>query len=269
MYSLLSVRLGKMKDLFCSPVKGVLIDISGVLKDGNKAIPGSIEAFKRLVTNETQTTVKGLVKKLHNLGFNVNEKDIFAPIPAVIKIVKNENLHPFLLLHPDALEDFSDIDKNHPNCVILGDADYCFTYDAMNNAFRALMQMEKPILISLGKGKYYRAETGLTLDVGPFTAALEYSTGVQARIVGKPESSFFLAAVNDIGIKPDEALMIGDDIASDVGGAQKSGIRGVLVRTGKFQPEDENHEVKPDCIVNDFNEIIKLLFENQLSSINA
>ncbi|XP_075235204.1 phospholysine phosphohistidine inorganic pyrophosphate phosphatase-like isoform X8 [Lycorma delicatula] len=161
MYSLLSVRLGKMKDLFCSPVKGVLIDISGVLKDGNKAIPGSIEAFKRLqdskfpfrlVTNETQTTVKGLVKKLHNLGFNVNEKDIFAPIPAVIKIVKNENLHPFLLLHPDALEDFSDIDKNHPNCVILGDADYCFTYDAMNNAFRALMQMEKPILISLGKG---------------------------------------------------------------------------------------------------------------------
>lgn len=49
MYSLLSVRLGKMKDLFCSPVKGVLIDISGVLKDGNKAIPGSIEAFKRLV----------------------------------------------------------------------------------------------------------------------------------------------------------------------------------------------------------------------------
>ena len=90
-------------------------------------------------------------------------------------------------------------------------------------------------LYSLGKGKYYREYGELTLDVGPFAAALEFATEKTAKIVGKPSGEFFKTALADIGVEAAEAVMVGDDIVSDVGGAQACGIQGVLVRTGKYR----------------------------------
>ena len=115
-------------------------------------------------------------------------------------------------------------------------------------------------LYSLGKGKFYREDGELTLDVGPFTAALEYALEKDAKVVGKPAEEFFLTALNDIGCKTEEAIMIGDDIVSDVGGAQKCGIQGVLVRTGKYRPSDENHpKVTPDKIVDNLAKFVDIL----------
>ena len=91
----------------------------------------------------------------------------------------------------------------------------------------------------------------MTLDVGPFAAALEFATEKSSKVIGKPAREFFLTALNDIGCATNEAIMIGDDIVSDVGGAQECGIQGVLVRTGKYRSTDENHpKVTPDLIVN-------------------
>ena len=119
-------------------------------------------------------------------------------------------------------------------------------------------------MYSLGKGKYYREDGELTLDVGPFTAALEFAIEKNAVVVGKPSAEFFLTALadiaKDIGCNPDEAVMVGDDIVSDVGGAQKCGMQGVLVRTGKYRPSDENHaSVKPDQIVDNLAQFVNNL----------
>lgn len=115
-------------------------------------------------------------------------------------------------------------------------------------------------LYSLGKGKFYREDGELTLDVGPFAAALEYATEKDAIVVGKPAPDFFLTALNDIGCQPDEAVMVGDDIVGDVGGAQNCGIQGVLVRTGKYRPSDENHaKVTPDSIVDNLSHFINMI----------
>ena len=115
-------------------------------------------------------------------------------------------------------------------------------------------------LYSLGKGKFYREDGELTLDVGPFTAALEYATEKDAKVVGKPAAEFFQTTLNDIGCKIEEAIMIGDDIVSDVGGAQRCGIQGVLVRTGKFRPSDENHpKVTPDKIVDNLKTFVDFI----------
>lgn len=80
--------------------------------------------------------------------------------------------------------------------------------------------------------------------------ALEYASGKTATICGKPSKDFFAGALKDMGLDPGDVVMVGDDINSDVGGAQLAGMQGVLVRTGKFRPENENHPtVKPDQIV--------------------
>ncbi|XP_054716449.1 phospholysine phosphohistidine inorganic pyrophosphate phosphatase-like [Uloborus diversus] len=252
-------------------VKGVLLDITGVLyESGQKhAIPGSVEAICKLrklnipfrfVTNETQRTRESLIKKLQAFGFEIVEKEVFSPGVAVSRYVKENNLRPYLFIHPDIYPEFSDCDQTSPNSVVVGDAAQFFSYENMNKAFKVLISAEKPVLISMGKGRFYKENDELVMDLGGFTAALEYSTGVQAEVIGKPAPDFFLNALRDISIAPHQAVMIGDDMNSDVHAAQKCGMKGVMVKTGKFRTSDLTHPlVKPDLFVNNLAQFIDML----------
>lgn len=245
------------------PIRGVLLDITGVLYNsgpgGGTVIEGSVEAVRKLkaanigvrfVTNETQCTRKQLVEKLAKHGYELGEDEVFPPAPAVRQILTERQLRPYLLVHPGVLPEFASCDTAEPNCVVVGDAEEHFTFAKMNQAFQILMNSQKPILIAMGKGKFYKQAGQLQIDLGAYVAGLEYSCDVQAEICGKPAKHFFEKALNDMNVKPDEAVMIGDDIVHDVGGSQAAGLRGVLVRTGKFRKTDENHpKVKPDAIV--------------------
>jgi len=108
---------------------------------------------------------------------------------------------------------------------------------------------------ALGMTRYWQAEDGLKLDTGPFVAALEYACGRKATIVGKPAPAFFEAALNQLGVSAAQAVMVGDDIRGDVGGAQDAGIDGLLVKTGKFRPEDLDGEIRPDGVLGSIAEL--------------
>lgn len=214
-----------------------------------------------MVTNETLKPKKTIHDTLNLLGYEINEQHMFSPVPAMLEILRKEELRPHLLVHPRMIEEFQGIDVENPNCAVIGDAEEFFTYESLNECFRKLIAMDNPSLFSLGIGKYYLDDDGLALDVGSFTKGIEYATGVTARIVGKPSAEFFLSAVRDMKLEPSEVVMIGDDIENDVGGAQKCGIRGVLVRTGKFRKSDERHIVKPDAIFNNLLEAVTVILE--------
>ena len=262
-----------MSALKNSRLAGVLLDISGVLKNGETAIPRSVEAVRklreaglpiRLVTNETQVTRQTLAAGLTNLGFSVQEWDIIPPCPALITLLKREDLRPHLLVHPSVLPEFEGIDQSSPNCVVVSDAADNFTYENLNEAFRILIDMEKPRLFSLGRGRYYNDNGVLVLDVGVFTAALEYAADIKAEVIGKPQPEFFMSALRDMRVEPQEAVMIGDDVVADVGGAQHCGITGVLVRTGKYRPLDEKHPtVHPDAVVDDLAQAVDLILKSR------
>uniref|UniRef100_T1JH65 Phospholysine phosphohistidine inorganic pyrophosphate phosphatase n=1 Tax=Strigamia maritima TaxID=126957 RepID=T1JH65_STRMM len=257
-----------------NPVRGVLLDITGVLYNsggsgGGIVIEGSVEAVERLkaanisvrlVTNETQSTREKLIQKLGRHGYSVNVDDVFAPAPAVSKLLKERRLSPYLLVHPGVLSEFDNVDTSSPNCVVVGDAEDHFTYDNVNKAFQTLMGLDTPILISMGKGKYYKQGDHFQLDLGAYVAGLEYSCDIKAEIVGKPSKDYFMTALNDMHVSPSEAVMVGDDIVHDIGGAQNAGIKGMLVRTGKYRPSDENHPlVKPDVIVDNLAKAVDLI----------
>ncbi|CAM9770884.1 unnamed protein product [Lampetra planeri] len=260
-----------------APPAGLLLDINGVLYDGGggagggggTAIAGSVDAVSRIkqsglklrfCTNETQATREGLALKLQRLGFAVDAGEIVAPAPAARQLLQQRGLRPHLLLHRDVLPEFDGLDVSDPNCVVLGDAAEFFTYDRLNEAFRVLIGLETPVLLSLGRGRYYKETDGLKLDVGAYMKALEYACDVEAEVVGKPSKAFFMAAVNDMGLTPSQVLMIGDDIVNDVGGAQLCGISALQVRTGKFMPSDEHHpSVKADGVVDDLANAVDLL----------
>lgn len=257
-------------------IRGLLLDISGVLYDsggegGGVPIPGSIEAVKkikasglklRFCTNETQVTRDKLVEKLQRLGFDIVVNEITAPAPAACHVLKERNLRPHLLIHEDVVPEFAGVDKSNPNCVVVGDAAENFSYKNLNEAFRVLIGLDNPVLISMGRGRYYKETDGLKLDVGVYMKALEYACDIQAEVVGKPAKMFFQSALAEMGIEPHQAIMIGDDIVNDVGGAQQSGMRALQVRTGKYRPCDEHHaEVKADGYVNNLAEAVDVILK--------
>ncbi|XP_003794121.1 phospholysine phosphohistidine inorganic pyrophosphate phosphatase [Otolemur garnettii] len=257
-------------------VRGVLLDISGVLYDfgpgGGTPIPGSVEAVARLkrshlkvrfCTNESQKSRGELVRLLRRLGFDISEDEVTSPAPATCQVLKERGLRPHLLIHEGLRSEFDEIDMSNPNCVVIADAGEGFSYQNMNKAFQVLMELENPVLISLGKGRYYKETSGLMLDVGPYMKALEYACGVEAEVVGKPSPEFFSAALRAIGVEAHQAIMIGDDIVGDVGGAQRCGMRALQVRTGKFRSTDEHHpEVKADGYVDNLAEAVALLLQH-------
>uniref|UniRef100_M3XUF8 Phospholysine phosphohistidine inorganic pyrophosphate phosphatase n=1 Tax=Mustela putorius furo TaxID=9669 RepID=M3XUF8_MUSPF len=257
-------------------VRGVLLDISGVLYDGSEdggmPIPGSVEAVARLkqsqlkvrfCTNESQKSRGDLVELLRRHGFDISESEVTAPAPAASLILKERGLRPHLLVQDGVRSEFDPIDTSNPNCVVIADAGESFSYQNMNKAFRVLMELESPVLISLGKGRYYKDNSGLMLDVGAYMKALEYACGIEAEVVGKPSPEYFQSALKEMGVEAHEAIMIGDDIVGDIGGAQRCGMRALQVRTGKFRPSDERHpDVKADGYVDNLAEAVDLLLQH-------
>jgi len=145
-----------------------------------------------------------------------------------------------------------------PDVIVVGDIGTAWDYRLLSELFEQLIA--GATLVALHKGRYYQGPDGLILDIGGFVAALEYAASVEAVVIGKPSSRFFQLAVSDMGLEPNEVVMIGDDIESDVGGAQRAGLRGILVRTGKYRGHlVEKSAVIPDLIIESIADLPRLL----------
>lgn len=239
--------------------KALLIDLAGVLHVGDQVIPGSIETLARLraagfklvfLTNTTRTPRRTLVAKMRALGLDVRDEELLTAPGATMNLVRSRGLHPHWIVHPD-LRDEVGPDAAEPDAVVLGDAGHGFDYAQLNTAFRLILRGLP--FIAMARNRHFKEADGLSLDMGAFVAGLEYSTSVKAEIAGKPAAPFFQAALDTAGVRADEAIMIGDDLHDDIGGAQAAGISGVLVRTGKYAIADEHHpDIRPAAIEDDF-----------------
>jgi HAD superfamily hydrolase (TIGR01458 family) len=122
--------------------------------------------------------------------------------------------------------------------------------------------MDGAELVALQKNRFWLRADGLSLDVGPFVAALEYATGRDAYVVGKPARGFFDEVLRDLGETAARTAMVGDDVESDIGGAQRAGLDGVLVRTGKYREEAVRESgIEPTATVNSIADV-PALFES-------
>ncbi|MFF2326599.1 MULTISPECIES: HAD-IIA family hydrolase [unclassified Streptomyces] len=145
-----------------------------------------------------------------------------------------------------------------PDVVVLGGAGDAFTYAALNRAFHHVRRGAR--LVAMHRNMYWRTAAGLDLDTGAFLLGLERAARVEAEITGKPAGSFFAAALAHLGSSASEALMVGDDIESDVLAAQRAGLTGVLVRTGKYLPETHRAaDGTPDHVIDSFADLPVLL----------
>jgi HAD superfamily hydrolase (TIGR01458 family) len=252
---------------------GVLLDIDGVLATSWEPLPGAIETLEwlrdhglpfRLTTNTTTHARTDLARTLIDAGLRVDAGEIVTAVVATASHLRET--HPdarvFVLSEGDARVDLEGVRivelDDGPDVVVLGGAYEGFDYATLNRVFRALM--DGAALVAMHRNLYWRTSDGWRLDGGAYVAGLEEATGRRAAVCGKPSERYFAAALQAIGVAADRAAMVGDDVEADVLGAQRAGLAGVLVRTGKFRPEDlERASGRPDVVLDSIADLPELL----------
>ena len=229
-------------------VEALLLDLSGVIYVQDEAVPGAAEALEqlreaglrvRLVTNTTMRPRRSILERLDRLGIETDPAELLTPATLARRRCEEAGYDSVALVVLDELrEDLEGLEESGGgvDAVIVGDLGDRWDYQVLNRAFRWLIEGAE--LIALQKNRYWETAEGLSLDAGPFVAALEYAVGREAEVVGKPSPAFFELALGDLGVSADRAAMVGDDVEADVGGALDAGIAGILVRTGKYREED-------------------------------
>lgn len=239
---------------------GVLLDLDGTVYESGRAVPGAALALARLrragvplrfVTNTTRLPRPALAERLRSYGIDVELNELFTAPVAAAAWLAAQGLRRVALFLPEATwDEFAalTVTSEHPDAVVMGDLGAGWTFDRLNQAFRLVLNGAR--VVAIQKNRYWKVEEGLVLDAGPFVAAIEYATGVEALLIGKPSAEFFAAAARSLGLPPTQLVMVGDDPDADVLGAQNAGCRGVLVRTGKYRPGDEARgDRAPDAVL--------------------
>jgi HAD superfamily hydrolase (TIGR01458 family) len=256
-------------------IGAVLIDIDGVLTVSWEPLPGAVAALRRLraagirlalVTNTSSRPRAWIARALAEAGFPVTAGDILtAPVIAAGYLHDRYPGARCLLLNSgDVGEDLAGLTLARPgdqapaDVVLVGGAGPEFSYQALNQAFGHLQRGAR--LVAMQRGLYWRTSEGLQLDTGAFLTGLEQAAGTEAEVVGKPAPAFFAAALAHLHAQPAETLMVGDDIETDVLAAQRQGLTGALVKTGKYLPRThQSASGTPDHVLDSFADLPDLL----------
>ncbi len=253
----------------------VLLDLDGTLYIDDHVIDGAVEAVARLreqsytlrfLTNTTTRSHVELCQQLMQMGFSQEPNELItAPMAAVLELrVLQQQMGRKLRVWPVvalAIEmDFAEFERDEvsPDYIVLGDIGDAWNAVLINQLFSAMHNGAQ--LIALHKNRFWQTQQSLKVDIGFYVAGLEYVTGKTAQIMGKPSSAFFNRVLTDANVTADQAVLVGDDLDSDVGGAQRHRIDGVLVKTGKFRQQYlEQSSIYPDGILSSIAELPQFL----------
>ena len=249
--------------------KAFLIDLDGTLYFKGEPCSGAIETVNylrqekyqlRFLTNTTAKTPKMLHTQMQALGFDIYEDEIFNATYACLQYLRAQPKVSCHFMVDDSVKAFfKEIsrDDEAPDYVVVGDYSEGFDFHALNHAFRLLMDGAE--LIALQKGLYWFSAEGMFLDCGAFVILLEAASGKTAKVMGKPSETFFKLVLESLQHSPSEVVIVGDDITSDIVGAQTMGMRSILVKTGKYKPSQlENPVAKPTWVLDSISELTQL-----------
>ena len=249
-------------------VRGLLLDLDGVIVLKGEAIPGAAAAVDelnrrgipfRIVTNTSLVSRASLSSYGASIGIHVAADRIMSglSISAAYTARRFPGQPLYVLASDDARSEFAgqrlltDEQAGATDAVaaavVVGDAPEVVSHPTLNRAFRLIRGGAE--LVAMHKNRWWLTPDGPTIDSGAIVAGLEFATGVRATIVGKPSREFFTAAASEVqdelaardgGRRIGRAAlaMVGDDIQTDVLAAQRAGLRGVFVLSGKHGADD-------------------------------
>ena len=254
----------------------ILLDVDGVFHVSGDQNPGGADAVRRLrsdghrirfVTNNTTRTRAQQAEDLRAMGLELDEEELQTTPRAAAHALRGKRVLA-LTMHAIVGElDGVELVGEDAEAVLLGGADetpesnLVFSFMNLARAFHELQAGAE--LYCLHKNRWWQTKDGPLLDAGAFVAGLEYAADTEAIVLGKPSTAFFEAGLAALDADAGMTWMVGDDIESDIAGAQAHGMKTVLVRTGKFRPDAvESGNVRPDGIVSSIAQLPDWLEQN-------
>jgi HAD superfamily hydrolase (TIGR01458 family) len=271
-------------------VRALLLDLDGVIVVAGQPVPGSADAVGtlerrgipyRIVTNTSAVSRATLARYAARMGVPIPAERFQSALSAsaawTARVYADQPL--YVLASEDARSEFhgqrllsheeAGIRGATAAAVILGDSPEEATFDNLNRAFRLIRNGAE--LIGMHQNPWWLTAEGPTLDSGAFVAGLAFATETRPRILGKPAASFFTVAVDDLrrevgrDLTRNEIVMVGDDVRTDVRAAQRAGLRGIFVLSGKHGLIDveaaaaERGGRRPDAIARSLAEVVAAL----------
>jgi HAD superfamily hydrolase (TIGR01458 family) len=253
-----------------SGIRTVLLDLDGTLYVGSRVVAGAPEAVRwlrdqgltvRFCTNTDSIAPAGLADRLARFGLEAAEDELITPIAVAGRLFASVPQARVLAVAADGVRQLLARFLAGPGepvtHVLVADPSYGATYDDLDAAFRALRAGAE--LVATQVNQIAVRDDGEHLDTGGWVRLLEYATGQTARVLGKPSPEFFTAPLDALGRGPDTALVVGDDLAVDVGGGRAVGAATVLVRTGKGDRPQPGAQAEPDAVVDSVADLPGLL----------
>jgi HAD superfamily hydrolase (TIGR01458 family) len=230
-------------------VDGLLLDMDGVLTVSWEPLPGAVEAVRRLhdagmpmrvLTGTTALSRPRLAEHLRAAGFPFADDEVLAAAVIAAEFLRQHRAGARVTLLGDAqADDLDGVDlvglDEAPDIVLLSGADDSFRFETFNKVLRLLLGGAE--LVAMHRNLVWATHEGPDLDTGAYLLGLERAAGCSAVVTGKPAPECFAAGAASLGLDPARVAMVGDDLEGDALGAERAGMTGVLVRTGKFREQ--------------------------------
>lgn len=254
------------------PVRGIIFDIDGVLTFQGQVYPGAVDAINflrqhnislRFLTNSTLKSRASAAEKLRLKGFDIRDGEVLTA--SSLSAVYLRSLNPrsaWIMVEREGADEFRDFinDEQNPEYIVIGDNRSRFDFDHLNHALRLLKKGAK--LIGMTSELLDTSMGDLELNVGSWVRMLETASGVQATYIGKPNQYAYDLALQSMSLEAGQALMVGDRPNTDILGANRCGLRALLVRTGEFnEAELETSEARPDFMIDAIHQLPGLVAE--------
>ena len=270
-------------------VEGFVLDADGVLILKGEPLPGSREALARLdargtpyrvVTNFSLAHRSTLVARFADGGVPLRlDQVITAASSAATYTAERFPGRPlYVIAAPDALREFDGqhlVTRDEAEAapadvaaVVIGDGGDDLSFRAQDTAFRLIRA--GAAFLAMHRNPWWLTPKGPTLDAGAIVVGLEYATGRKATVLGKPSPVVFRQALaglrHDLGrrVPAHDVAMVGDDPDADVRAAQRVGLRGILVLTGKVAAHEtarlmDGRRRAPDAIAPSLADVVAAL----------
>lgn len=251
--------LARESNLKANALKGFVFDIDGVLHLDGAPIPGAAEAVARLrergygvcfFTNVTASNRAARAARLCEYGVEADPSEILTASSVTADWLRARGCpRCYLLLHGSGRDEFDglELDAAKPDVVVMGEMGETLCPAHLSRALEALLHGAE--LVAIQKNRYWLQDGRRLLDIGAYTAALEFASGKQATVIGKPAPYGYRAALRLLGLPAGRVAMVADDLTVDLAGARAVGMRTLLVESGEYGPASAQSGEPPDLIL--------------------
>jgi HAD superfamily hydrolase (TIGR01450 family) len=260
------MNLGKVRVFF--------FDLDGVLSVGKehprylggRDVIAKIKAQgkKAFVLTNDSTHIRGEIhENLAKMGFNFNQDEILTSSYLTAMYLHDRfGKASFFLVGEEGLRRELEAAGHHPTLekpdVVVVGFDRQLSYGKLDHAMRVLR--EGSMLVGSYGGAVYMSDHGPALSAGPIIKALEYASGRRAVMIGKPSPRMFKLALQRAEEKPNRAVMVGDQLETDLLGAHRARVHTVLVLTGVETRETiRSSKLKPELVIENVDRLLDLL----------